>query len=181
MATVCTHAAAPSTWWGLPQCCQGGRGTWGNAGEYRATCPPILEPASICPGPSGGWRAAALGLAEYQLAIYDNLVRQVDQGAKIPRDVLPILAHYLDKIDLTSLLMGAQEAAETLGISLRGLPNTIARHPHWMRPIVEPVRSDGVTPIIQLWLRARVNAYAAWRSTEGTRARLLGPDEDMNA
>lgn len=126
-------------------------------------------------------RAAALGLAEYQLAIYDSLVAQVDEGARIPRNALPIMANYLDKINLTGLLIGAQEAADTLGVSLRQLPNLITKHPHWMKPIVEPVRSDGVTPIIQLWLRARVDAYAAWRATEGDRARLLGPADSPNA
>jgi len=106
-------------------------------------------------------RAASLGLADYQLDIYDTLLAQEDRA--IPREVLPILARWLDSIDFGPLLVGRQEAAKITQTSIRTVSYMVGRHPQWMRPLVEPTSGDGVTPLIQLWLEAKVRAYSRWR------------------
>lgn len=119
-------------------------------------------------------RAAQLGLAEYQLEIYDTLLAQ--EGSPIPREILPILARWLDKIDFGPLLVGRPDAAKITETSTRTVSYMISRHPQWMRPLIEPTSGDGLTPVIQLWLVAKVRAYARWRAAQKQLGESEGDD-----
>lgn len=109
-------------------------------------------------------RAASLGLAEYQLEIYDTLLAQ--QDSKIPREVLPILARWLDKIDFDRLLIGRVEAGNMLKVTPRQVANIGLKFPQWMHPLIAPLGANGETPVIELWLGAKVRGFVRWRDTE---------------
>lgn len=108
--------------------------------------------------------ASELGLADYQYAIYRALLSNPDN--KIPREVLPIMARWLDRVDFGSLLVGREEAAGIIGVNPRTIERHVIKFPQWMAPTISPYGDDGVTPVIELWLRARVESFARWRKAE---------------
>lgn len=116
--------------------------------------------------------AEELGLADYQWRIYRTLLAQ--PGSRIPKDALPTLARWLDRIDFGPLLVTRVEAAEIMGVGLRTVERTAAKYPQWLSPLVHPYGTDGVTPIIELWLGAKVEGWRRWKDVE---AKL--PDLDI--
>jgi hypothetical protein len=113
---------------------------------------------------SAAERADALGLAEYQLDIYDALRTQPD--SPIPLWVLPILARWLDKIDFNRILVGRAEAAAIISTGTRNVTYHMDHFPQWLAPLVSPAAEGSDKPAILLWLRAKVRGYARWRESE---------------
>lgn len=109
-------------------------------------------------------RAESLGLAEYQLEIYDTLRSQ--PNSPIPPWVLPILARWLDKIDFDRLLIGRVEAGAIMKVAPRNVGYQMETFPQWLRPLVSPAAAEGGKPAIQLWLAAKIRGYVRWRETE---------------
>lgn len=109
-------------------------------------------------------RARELGLADYQWEIYQTLL--ANPHNKIPREVLPVLARWLDRVDFGALLIGREEAAGIIGVNPRTIERHVIKFPQWMTPTVSPYGDDGVTPVIELWLRARVESFARWRQAD---------------
>lgn len=105
--------------------------------------------------------AGVLGLEDYQVTLLEQLAAQADERG-IPREVLPVLAKYLDQIDFERLLVTATGAGEILGVSDRQVANLAEQHMEWMAPIVA-VRNTAGEVTYRLWLRAKVGAFGRVR------------------
>jgi len=101
--------------------------------------------------------AGGLGLEDYQLELLGQLVEQADRQG-IPREVLPILAKYLDRIDWDPLLATPSAAAGILGVSERSLGDMIQSSFEWMAPFIW-VRGPSGETVVRVWLAAKVRAF----------------------
>lgn len=101
--------------------------------------------------------AAALGLEDYQVDLLHQLAGQADERG-IPREVLPVLARYLDRIDFDRLVVNAAGAGEILGIGDRQVGNLVERHYEWMAPLVT-LRDRTGEVSFRLWLATKVAAF----------------------
>lgn len=105
--------------------------------------------------------AAALGLEDYQVDLLHQLAGQADERG-IPREALPVLAKYLDRIDFDRLVVNAAGAGEILGVGDRQVANLIEEHYEWMAPLVT-VRNAVGEVTYRLWLKAKVGAFNRMR------------------
>lgn len=112
----------------------------------------------------GNLNAAAghdLGLEDYQLELLVQLAAQADERG-IPREVLPILAKYVDRIDFDRLVVTATGASEILRVSDRQVDRLIETNFEWMAPFVT-TRDRAGDVVSRVWLKARVAAFQRWR------------------
>jgi hypothetical protein len=109
--------------------------------------------------------AAELGLADYQYSIYRTLLANPDN--KIPREVLPIIARWLDRVDFGMLLVGREEV---MGIIGRSSPQTLRNYTReyrqWLQPLVAHYKDPLSPPTIELWLRAKAEGFARWQAAD---------------
>jgi len=109
---------------------------------------------------------AILGLEDYQLELLHQLAAQAERQG-IPREALPVLAKYVDRIDWDPILATPAEAAEILGVEERSLGNMVQSAFEWMAPFVW-VRSKSGETVVRVWLAAKVRAYRRVRRGAGT-------------
>lgn len=105
--------------------------------------------------------AGVLGLEDYQVALLEQLAAQADERG-IPREVLPVLAKYLDRVDFERLLVTSSGAGEILGVSERQVAYLAEQHLEWMGPMVA-VRNAAGEVTYRLWLKAKLSAFSRVR------------------
>ncbi|MCE7937633.1 MAG: hypothetical protein DYG90_03350 [Chloroflexi bacterium CFX6] len=105
--------------------------------------------------------AGVLGLEDYQVTLLEQLAEQADERG-IPREVLPVLAKYLDRVDFDRLVVNAAGAGEILGVGDRQVGNLTEQHYEWMAPLVT-LRDRTGEIAFRLWLSAKVQRFAQMR------------------
>lgn len=103
-----------------------------------------------------------LGLEDYQQELLAQLLAQADERG-IPREVLPILARHLDRIDFDRITVGAAGAAEILRVGERQVYNLVETNLEWMSPLTV-ARDAAGQPRGQLWLASKLRAFQRVRT-----------------
>lgn len=111
--------------------------------------------------------ALALGLEPWKAALLRDLAGQMDRLSAVGAEAVPpvallAIARYLDEIELTPHLVGAEEAGVILGVGAKRVADFPDQYPGWMTPLIE-TRTESGKIIERLWIRRKVEAFARIR------------------